>query len=151
VPEINADRRAFNQILINLLSNAIKFTDRGGRVTVSAFCEDAMLVVAIEDTGVGVDTADLPRLGDAFFQARASYDRRHDGTGLGLSIVNGLVDLHGGAIDIRSRLGVGTTVTVRLPIDCAPDRSGDAAVAARKGVVEVFTPHRADVPARKIA
>ena len=151
IPEINADRRAFNQILINLLSNAIKFTDRGGRVTVSAFHEAATLVVAIEDTGVGVDTDDLPRLGDAFFQARASYDRRHDGTGLGLSIVNGLIDLHGGSIDIRSRLGIGTTVTVRLPIDGARERSGDPAVAERKGVLAVFAPDRTAMPARKIA
>ena len=118
LPEIVADRRAFNQILINLVSNAIKFTPRGGRVSVSALCDGPKLVVAVEDTGVGIGEADLPRLGEAFFQARASYDRRHDGTGLGLSIVKGLVRLHGGDIDIRSRLGDGTRVTVRLPIDC---------------------------------
>ena len=118
LPEIVADRRAVNQILINLISNAIKFTPRGGRVSVSAICDGARLAVAVEDTGVGIGEADLPRLGEAFFQARASYDRRHDGTGLGLSIVKGLVRLHGGDMDIRSRLGDGTQVTVRLPIDC---------------------------------
>ena len=74
--------------------------------------------LTVEDTGVGIGEADLPRLGEAFFQARASYDRRHDGSGLGLSIVKGLVQLHGGDVDIRSRLGEGTRVTVRLPIDC---------------------------------
>ena len=113
-----ADRRAVNQILINLISNAIKFTPRGGRVSVSAMCDGPKLAVAVEDTGVGIGEADLPHLGEAFFQARASYDRRHDGTGLGLSIVKGLVRLHGGDMDIRSRLGDGTRVTVRLPIDC---------------------------------
>ena len=118
LPEIVADRRALNQILINLISNAIKFTPRGGRVSVSALCDGPKLAVAVEDTGVGIGEADLPRLGEAFFQARASYDRRHDGTGLGLSIVKGLVRLHGGDMDIRSRLGEGTRVTVRLPIDC---------------------------------
>ena len=118
LPEIVADRRAVNQILINLISNAIKFTPRGGRVSVSALCDGARLAVVVEDTGVGIGEADLPRLGEAFFQARASYDRRHDGTGLGLSIVKGLVRLHGGDMDIRSRLGDGTRVTVRLPIDC---------------------------------
>ena len=117
LPELIADRRAVNQILINLISNAIKFTPRGGRVSVSALCDGARLVVAVEDTGVGIGEADLPRLGEAFFQARASYDRRHDGTGLGLSIVKGLVRLHGGEMDIRSRLGAGTLVTVRLPLD----------------------------------
>lgn len=123
LPEIVGDRRAFNQILINLISNAIKFTPRGGCITVSAQCDGAKLAVAVEDTGVGIDEADLPRLGEAFFQARASYDRRHDGSGLGLSIVKGLVRLHGGDIDIRSRLGEGTRVTVRLPLDCEGGRS----------------------------
>ncbi len=117
LPDVVADRRAFNQILINLISNAIKFTPRGGRVTIGAMCDGPKLAVSVEDTGVGIGEADLPRLGEAFFQARASYDRRHDGSGLGLSIVKGLVRLHGGDIDIRSRLGEGTRVTVRLPID----------------------------------
>jgi len=117
LPDVVADRRALNQILINLVSNAIKFTPRGGRVTVSAICDGSKFAVAVEDTGVGIGEHDLPRLGEAFFQARASYDRKHDGSGLGLSIVKGLVQLHGGDIDIRSRLGEGTRVTVRLPID----------------------------------
>ena len=118
LPEVVVDRRALNQILINLISNAIKFTPRGGTVTVSASCNGATLTVAVEDTGVGIGEDDLPRLGEAFFQARASYDRKHDGSGLGLSIVKGLVQLHGGDIDIRSRLNEGTRITVRLPVDC---------------------------------
>ena len=118
LPEIVADRRAVNQILINLVSNAIKFTPRDGRVSVSAMCDGGKLSVTVEDTGVGIGEADLPRLGEAFFQARASYDRRHDGTGLGLSIVKGLVRLHGGDMDICSKLGDGTRVTVRLPLNC---------------------------------
>jgi cell cycle sensor histidine kinase DivJ len=67
---------------------------------------------------LGISAEDLPRIGRPFFQARGAYDRRHDGTGLGLSIVRGLVTLHGGEIDIASRLGEGTSVIVRLPIDC---------------------------------
>jgi cell cycle sensor histidine kinase DivJ len=118
LPEVVADRRAFNQILINLISNAIKFTPREGQVTVNAHCDGTKLSVIVDDTGVGIGEDDLPRLGEAFFQARASYDRRHDGSGLGLSIVKGLVRLHNGDIDISSRLGKGTRVTVRLPIDC---------------------------------
>jgi cell cycle sensor histidine kinase DivJ len=117
LPEIMVDRRALNQILINLISNAIKFTPRGGRVTVSAMCEGPKFALAVEDTGVGIGEEDLPRLGEAFFQARASYDRKHDGSGLGLSIVKGLVQLHGGDVDIHSRVGEGTRVTVRLPIE----------------------------------
>jgi cell cycle sensor histidine kinase DivJ len=119
LPDVAADRRAFNQILINLISNAVKFTPRGGRVTVSARCDGPKLAVTVEDTGVGIGESDLPRLGEAFFQGRGSYDRRHDGTGVGLSIVKGLVHLHGGEVDIKSRLGEGTRVTVRLPFEIA--------------------------------
>jgi cell cycle sensor histidine kinase DivJ len=125
LPEVVADRRAFNQILINLISNAIKFTPRGGQVTVSAQKEDSKFAVTVEDNGVGIGKDDLPRLGEAFFQARASYDRRHDGSGLGLSIVKGLVQLHGGELDIQSRLGEGTRVTVRLPIERETGRAVD--------------------------
>jgi cell cycle sensor histidine kinase DivJ len=123
LPEIVADKRAFKQILLNLLSNAVKFTKSGGRVTVGARSEGTMLVVSIEDTGVGIGAADLPRLGDPFFQARSAYDRRHDGTGLGLSIVKGLVALHGGQIDVRSELGKGTRFSIRLPLDCEAART----------------------------
>jgi cell cycle sensor histidine kinase DivJ len=118
MPDIIADKRALNQILINLLSNALRFTDRGGRVTVSARAEAAAIVFVVEDTGVGISDEDLARVGEPYFQAGASYDRRQGGTGLGLSIVKGLVRLHGGEISIRSRIGEGTRVTVRLPLDC---------------------------------
>ncbi|HEY0223965.1 MAG TPA: PAS domain-containing sensor histidine kinase, partial [Pseudolabrys sp.] len=122
LPEVLADRRAINQVLINLISNAIKFTPRGGRVTVSAQRDGSNFTFTVEDTGVGIGEEDLPRLGEAFFQARASYDRKHDGSGLGLSIVKGLLELHDGHIDIRSRLGEGTRVTVRLPAEAEASR-----------------------------
>jgi cell cycle sensor histidine kinase DivJ len=132
LPEIVADKRAFKQVLINLISNAIKFTDRGGCVTVAARIEPGHLMLTVEDTGVGIAPEDLARIGRPFFQARAAYDRRHDGTGLGLSIVRGLVRLHGGQFDIASRLGEGTCVTVRLPVDCEAARPRrKASVVAR--------------------
>ena len=140
LPELVADRRAFNQILINLVSNAIKFTPRGGRVSVGARCDAGALAVTVEDTGVGIGADDLPRLGEAFFQARASYDRRHDGAGLGLSIVKGLVRLHDGEIDIKSRLGEGTRVTVRLPLEGDGRRPADPIklVSKRAGQLAVI-------------
>lgn len=125
LPEVVADRRALNQILINLISNAVKFTPRGGKVSVAAHCDGGRLVMTVEDTGVGIGADDLPRLGEAFFQARASYDRKHDGSGLGLSIVKGLIKLHGGDMDIHSRLNEGTRVVVRLPVDCEVARPPD--------------------------
>jgi cell cycle sensor histidine kinase DivJ len=150
LPEIVADRRALSQVLINLVSNAIKFSDRGGRVTVTAAIEAASLKLTVEDIGIGIGSDDLPRLGEAFFQARASYDRRHDGTGLGLSIVKGLVQLHGGSTDIRSKLGVGTCVTVRLPLDCEGKRAAVMPVALLQKKTETPRP-AAEQQARKRA
>jgi cell cycle sensor histidine kinase DivJ len=118
LPNLIADKRSLHQIMLNLVSNAIKFTRRGGKVTVSARADSSSLTVVVDDNGVGIDVEDLSRIGSPFFQARSSYDRRHDGTGLGLSIVKGLLDLHGGEMEVASRLGEGTRVTVRLPLDC---------------------------------
>jgi cell cycle sensor histidine kinase DivJ len=118
LPEMVADKRALKQMLLNLLSNAIKFTERGGQVSVNVWADDARLVLEIEDTGVGISEDDLPRIGDPFFQAQGSYARPYEGTGLGLSIVKGLVELHGGTLVVTSRVGVGTCVTIRLPLDC---------------------------------
>jgi cell cycle sensor histidine kinase DivJ len=130
LPGIVADKRALLQIMLNLLSNAVKFTNRGGIVTVTATVdsghgsgdetghEASHMVIKVEDTGVGIGAEDLPRVGEPFFQARSSYDRRHDGTGLGVSIVKGLLALHGGWMEIESRVGEGTRVIVHLPLDC---------------------------------
>jgi len=120
LPVITGDPRAFKQIVLNLVSNAIKFTERGGRVTVSANVEGSRLVLRVTDTGVGIAAEDLKRVGDPFFQAGKTYQRRHEGTGLGLSIVKSLVALHGGEIAVQSKIDEGTTVTVALPLAFAP-------------------------------
>jgi cell cycle sensor histidine kinase DivJ len=116
LPLITGDPRAFKQIVINLVSNAIKFTERGGKVTASAGVEGSRLVLRISDTGVGIAADDLKRIGDPFFQAGKTYQRRHEGTGLGLSIVKSLVGLHSGEMTVQSKLDEGTTVTVALPL-----------------------------------
>jgi cell cycle sensor histidine kinase DivJ len=116
LPVITGDPRAFKQIVINLVSNAVKFTERGGKVTVAAHIEGSCFVLRVSDNGVGIAPGDLDRIGDPFFQAGKTYQRRHEGTGLGLSIVKSLVGLHGGDISVRSRIGEGTTVTVALPL-----------------------------------
>jgi len=117
LPAVMADRPVFNQILINLISNAIKFTPRDGQVVVTASRERARLVVTVEDNGIGIDENDLPRLGEALFQASATREHRRDGSGLGLSIVKSLAHLHGGDVAIQSRIGEGKRVTVRLPFE----------------------------------
>ena len=66
----------------------------------------------VADNGIGIAEADLPKLGNPFVQANNAYDRSHDGAGLGLSVVKGLARLHGGSLEIASRLGQGTTTTI---------------------------------------
>jgi cell cycle sensor histidine kinase DivJ len=124
LPQIVGDPRAFKQIVLNLLSNAIKFTERGGVVSVSAEIEQARLVLRVRDTGVGIGVDDLKRIGDPFFQAGTTYQRRYEGTGLGLSIVKSLVTLHGGEMSLQSKLDEGTTVTVALPLAPVPKPEG---------------------------
>ena len=116
LPEMTGDPRAFKQILLNLVSNAVKFTEQGGTVTVSAHVEGARMMVRVADTGVGIAAEDLGRVGDPFFQAGKTYQRRHEGTGLGLSIVKSLVALHSGEMTMESKIGEGTTVSVALPL-----------------------------------
>ena len=114
LPGMTGDPRAFKQIVLNLVSNAIKFTERGGKVVVSADVEGTRMVVRIADTGVGIAAEDLKRIGHPFFQAGTTYQRRHEGTGLGLSIVKSLVELHSGELTVQSKVDEGTTVTVAL-------------------------------------
>ncbi len=168
LPAIVADKRALLQIMLNLLSNAIRFTDRGGQVTVRAAaesghnagddcahdigCEAAHIVITVEDTGVGIRAEDLPRVGEPFFQARSSYDRRHDGTGLGVSIVKGLLALHGGWMEIESRVGEGTRVIVHLPFDCeGARRNSEAPARIVPRIDEVRADTRPDTMVKKSA
>ena len=112
---LRADRRALKQIMLNLLSNAVKFTSSGGRVTVRGRAADGCIVLAIADTGVGIDKEALARLGRPFEQVESQLTKSHHGSGLGLAIAKSLVELHGGRMRIRSTLGKGTLVVVRMP------------------------------------
>nr|WP_233243191.1 MULTISPECIES: HAMP domain-containing sensor histidine kinase [unclassified Caulobacter] len=119
--EVDADRRALKQIVLNLISNALKFTPRGGQVTVTADGYDGVLEIVVADTGVGISPEDLERLGRPYEQA-GGVDQRARGTGLGLSLVRAFAKLHGGEMHIESRLGAGTSVSVRLPVLLTPAR-----------------------------
>jgi two-component system cell cycle sensor histidine kinase PleC len=113
---LRADRRALKQIMLNLLSNAVKFTSAGGRVTVRGRAADGCIVLAIADTGIGIDKEALARLGRPFEQVESQLTKSHHGSGLGLAIAKSLVELHGGRMRIRSALGKGTLVVVRMPM-----------------------------------
>jgi signal transduction histidine kinase/ActR/RegA family two-component response regulator len=110
----SGDAKRLRQVLINLVGNAVKFTDQGA-VTVSARRQGAGIVVAVRDTGIGIDPAFLPRVFDPFQQGDSSYARRHDGTGLGLTISRELARAMGGDITCESVPGQGSTFTLALP------------------------------------
>jgi two-component system cell cycle sensor histidine kinase PleC len=111
-----ADRRALKQIALNLLSNAVKFTPEAGRVTVRGRASSCSILFAIEDTGIGISKEALVRLGRPFEQVESQLTKSHQGSGLGLAIAKSLTELHGGRMRIRSTLGAGTVVIVRLPL-----------------------------------
>jgi two-component system, cell cycle sensor histidine kinase PleC len=112
---LDADRRALKQITLNLLSNAVKFTPDGGAVSVRARLRGGRVSIAIKDNGIGIPRQALHKLGRPFEQVESQLTKRHQGSGLGLAIAKSLVELHGGTMRIRSQLGRGTIVVVRLP------------------------------------
>jgi two-component system cell cycle sensor histidine kinase PleC len=117
---LRVDRRAVKQILLNLLSNAVKFTPESGRITVRGRAAGEAVMIAVEDTGIGIPPDALKNLGRPFEQVESQFTKSHQGSGLGLAIAKSLVELHGGAMRIRSQLGVGTIVGVRLPREGRP-------------------------------
>jgi two-component system cell cycle sensor histidine kinase PleC len=134
VPEVGknlamrGDRRALKQIMLNLLSNAVKFTPEHGTITVRARKAGSAIVFSVSDTGIGIAGDALKKLGRPFEQVSNQFTKSHRGSGLGLAITSSLADLHGGAMRIRSREGVGTIVSVRLPINApSAETTADAA------------------------
>jgi two-component system cell cycle sensor histidine kinase PleC len=126
--KLNVDRRAMKQILLNLLSNAVKFTPQGGRVTVRARAEHGGIVLAVEDTGIGIPKKEISRLGQPFVQVENQFTKSHKGSGLGLAIARSLIHLHGGRMEIQSEVGVGTVVTVHM-LNEPPAREKDKQAA----------------------
>ena len=108
------DRVRLTQVLFNLASNAVRFT-RSGAIVLRGRSAPGAAVIEVVDTGLGIAEVALPHLFQKFFQVDGSTTRRHDGTGLGLAIARELTELHGGSIEVESKLGVGSTFRVRLP------------------------------------
>jgi signal transduction histidine kinase len=113
---VRGDERRLRQVLLNLVTNAIKFTPACGHVAVEAnLGATGELIIAVTDTGSGIALADQARIFEPFAQVKAAQRKSREGTGLGLPLTKRLVELHGGAVDVDSTLGVGTTISVRLP------------------------------------
>ncbi|MCK5545966.1 MAG: nitrate- and nitrite sensing domain-containing protein [Rhodospirillaceae bacterium] len=116
MPMLRGDVRRMKQVMLNLMSNAVKFTTKGGSVTVSSSCgDDGTIRISVEDTGIGMDEKGIEKAMERFGQVDSGLDRRHQGTGLGLPLVQGLIELHGGTLNMDSVEGEGTTATIILP------------------------------------
>ena len=114
---VQADPQQLEQVFTNLISNALKFTPAGGSVlvTLEPADDDDGVLIQVRDTGMGIPPDEYPNLFTRFFRASNAAEAALPGTGLGLAIVQEIVHRHGGAVDIESELGVGTTLTVWLP------------------------------------
>ena len=114
--EVMADPLRLKQALVNLVENAVKFT-ASGTITLSVERTATKVLFQVSDTGEGIADEDMGRIFDAFHQGDTSSTRKSQGTGLGLTIVKRVVELHGGAVNVESETGVGSTFTLALPLD----------------------------------
>ena len=110
---VYVDREMWEKLVLNLLSNAFKFTFDGG-ITVTQRWHDDAIELSVRDTGVGIPSAELPRIFERFHRIRGTRSRTHEGTGIGLALVQELARLHGGEVQAESEEGRGTKFTVRI-------------------------------------
>jgi len=115
-PFVSGDIGLIERVLENLIENAIKYTPAGGRVRIALTPHGEALTAEIADTGVGIPEADLPRIFERFYRVESHRPDDVEGTGLGLAITHRILQLHGVAIDVKSRLGEGTRFTFDLPL-----------------------------------
>ncbi|HEU4891627.1 MAG TPA: ATP-binding protein [Vicinamibacterales bacterium] len=122
---VYADSTRLAQAFANLLNNAVKYTDRGGRITLTAQAQAHEIIVTLTDTGIGIDPVHLPAIFDMFVQIEPTNSRARSGLGIGLALAKRLIELHGGHIEARSEgAGSGSTFIIRLPVIAAADRAG---------------------------
>ncbi|MBE1493056.1 PAS domain S-box-containing protein [Amycolatopsis lexingtonensis] len=112
---VHVDRGMWEKVVFNLLSNAVKFTFEGA-IRMTAALDGEHAVVAVSDTGTGIDAAELPRLFERFHRIPSARARSNEGSGIGLALVRELIGMHGGTIDVESEPGAGTTFRIRLPL-----------------------------------
>lgn len=117
---VMADRPRLEQILNNLIDNAIKFNREGGSVRLAVTPNDSHAIIEVRDTGIGIPSADLPRVFERLYRGDKSRSRRVEGTGLGLAIVKHLVQAHGGEVTATSETGRGSCFAFTLPLATQP-------------------------------
>jgi two-component system phosphate regulon sensor histidine kinase PhoR len=112
---VMGDKIRLEQAFVNLLDNAVKFNKPGGEVRIEAAKEDGTARITISDTGIGIPSADLPRIFERFYRVDKARSREVGGTGLGLSIVKHVIERMNGSVAVESQLGKGSKFTVVLP------------------------------------
>lgn len=110
------DSEKIERIMLNLLSNAIKFTDRGGKIKVSIHDGEKFIIVSVKDNGAGIPEDMLKKIFEVFIQVDGSIRRKVEGSGIGLSLVKSFVEMHGGSISVKSKVGVGSEFLMKLPV-----------------------------------
>lgn len=116
IPIISVDRYRIDQLIVNIIGNAIKYTPEKGEIWVHVYCERDMVIINVSDNGIGIPESDLNRIFERFFRVDKARSRQMGGTGLGLSIAKEIAVMHGGDITVKSKLGKGTSVFIKLPV-----------------------------------
>jgi len=114
--QVTGDSDRLKQLILNLVDNAVKYTPAGGQVFLSLHKDAGYAELTVGDTGIGIPEEDLPFIFDRFYRVDKARARAHGGSGLGLSIARWIVDVHKGTLSVDSKVGEGTTFTVRLPL-----------------------------------
>ena len=134
LPDVAGDARRLQEVLQNLLDNAIQYTLPGGKIVLSAELKNYGVVFTVSDTGIGIPTADQPRIFERFYRVDAARSREAGGTGLGLAIAKHLIEVHGGRIWVESEVGVGSRFHFSVPLfdpERATARSASSSAGGR--------------------
>jgi signal transduction histidine kinase len=120
------DPDKLERIMLNLLSNAIKFTEKGGNIFVKICQREENIIISIRDTGIGIPQSKADKIFDRFIQVENTLTKSHEGSGMGLSITKAFVEMHGGAIKLKTQEGAGSEFIIELPVrilkeKCIPD------------------------------
>ncbi|HEX17375.1 MAG TPA: HAMP domain-containing histidine kinase, partial [Thermoplasmatales archaeon] len=129
LPDLLLDKNRMEQVITNLLSNAIKFSNRNSRILVRAKRDGENVVLEVQDFGRGIPKSKLNKIFEPFYQVDTGMDRKFGGAGLGLTIVKGIIEAHGGRVEVDSKLGEGSTFRIILPVEHVE----------KKGKVKIFS------------
>lgn len=140
---LDADATRLSQVISNLLNNAAKYTEKGGRIWLTAVRQGSQVAVSVRDTGIGIPAEHLSHIFEMFSQVAPALERSHGGLGIGLHLVRGLVQLHGGTVEARSSPGKGSEFIVHLPVVEGPppspsEKTGENQPAQRQATFRIL-------------